>query len=649
MNSRTLSPPTAEMSDITVVVPVNKGGVAGDTSALAAAALNAIDRTKINAPSGVLGVGADGKIGIGSLPLSSINNVTVKGVRELGVSATTTFLITNFDTKTVYNVSATVGTISLAGNVITYTAPATAQTAQIIINGRTITLPIVASRPKAPTVTALDFGTTVTVGLNLSASAFEMISGAGTHASTDWEVSTSSTFATLFYISYTNTTGLVSLLTKGYNVATQYFVRARYRDNNGQVGSWSQPYAITTKSSYKLNIEIGSVVASDAAVGDFFGGDTALSTDGSRLIVGAYAADVSGTSNAGVAYIYRRENLSWVFESKLVPPTLSTNSYYGWSVAITADGSRAVVGCYGMNGATGAVYVYLRTGTNWLLEATLVVTGGLAAGDADGTTVSISADGTRIATGAYAKLNGSLAAAGAAYTFTRVNTTWTQEAKITPTVPGANDYFGRTVVLSADGTRLFIGAYNQIVNGVTSGAAYCFSRSGSVWTQETMFTHETPDTNDQYSLRMATDTTGSRVVISSHRKQVSNMTLVGTVTVYSRANTTWTKEATLMSSDGVASDFFGFGLDITGDGAVIVATSYSADTDGLTNNGAYYVFKRSGAAWSQDVKVVPAYKINSGTFGLDAAITSDGTFLAVSQGGNPNGIQNAGSVSIFKS
>jgi hypothetical protein len=637
------------MSDITVVVPVNKGGVAGDTAALAAAALNAIDRAKINAPSGVLGVGADGKIGIGSLPLSSINNVTVKGVRELGVSATTTFLITNFDTKTVYNVSATVGTISLAGNVITYTAPATAQTAQIIINGRTITLPIVASRPKAPTVTALDFGTTVTVGLNLSASAFEMISGTGTHVSTDWEVSTSSTFATLFYTSYANTTGLVSLLTKGYNVATQYFVRARYRDNNGQVGSWSQPYAITTKSSYKLNIEIATIVGSDAALNDYYGCDIAISTDGSRLVVGSYAADVSGTSNAGAAYIYRRENLSWVFESKIVAPTLAVNGYFGFTVAVSADGTRVVIGSYGAGSAAGAVYVYLRSGTSWLLEATLVVTNGLSSGDAFGSSVSISADGTRIASGAYAKLNGSLAAAGAAFTFTRVNTTWTQEAKFTPTVPGANDYFGRTVNLTPDGTRLFVGAYNQTVSGVTSGAAYCFSRSGTVWTQEAMFVPITPEVTEQFGLTMATDTTGIRVAISSGRKTVGGKANAGSIDVYSRANTTWTKEATIVSSDVAASDFFGYGLDMTGDGAVIAAASFGADTDGLTNNGAYYIFKRSAAVWTQDLKATSSYKVAAGNLGGGVAITNDGTFLAVSQNGNPNGIQNAGSVSIFKS
>lgn len=52
------------------------------------------------------------------------------------------------------------------------------------------------------------------------------------------------------------------------------------------------------------NIQETKLVASDKAASDSFGWSVSMTADGSRVIVGAYNASPGGTTNAGAAYIY---------------------------------------------------------------------------------------------------------------------------------------------------------------------------------------------------------------------------------------------------------------------------------------------------------------------------------------------------------
>ena len=50
------------------------------------------------------------------------------------------------------------------------------------------------------------------------------------------------------------------------------------------------------------------------------------------------------------------------------------NNYFGFSVAIS--GSVMLIGAYGKNTNTGAVYVFTRSGTTWTQQAELTASGG---------------------------------------------------------------------------------------------------------------------------------------------------------------------------------------------------------------------------------------------------------------------------------
>ncbi len=81
--------------------------------------------------------------------------------------------------------------------------------------------------------------------------------------------------------------------------------------------------------------------------------------------------------------------------------------------------------------------------------------------------------------------------AGAVYVFTRSGTTWSQQAYIKASNTGANDEFGWSVALAADGNTLAVGAYQEDSNatGVNgnqnnnsasrAGAVYVFGDSSA--------------------------------------------------------------------------------------------------------------------------------------------------------------------------
>ena len=234
------------------------------------------------------------------------------------------------------------------------------------------------------------------------------------------------------------------------------------------------------------------IVASDAGADDFFGQSVAISGD--YAIVGAYAED-TGETNAGAAYIYKRDGTSWVEQMKIQSSDAQANDYFGNSVAISGD--YAIVGAYkedtgGVN--TGAAYIFKRTGTSWAQEEKV------QASDVDqydhfGGSVAISGDYAIV--GASAEATGG-DNAGAAYIFKRDGTSWVEQIKIQSSDVEGDDYFGFSVAISGD--YAIVGAYKV---GSDAGASYIFKRDGTSWTQEAKIQSSDVESNDYFGVSVA--------------------------------------------------------------------------------------------------------------------------------------------------
>jgi FG-GAP repeat len=160
------------------------------------------------------------------------------------------------------------------------------------------------------------------------------------------------------------------------------------------------------------------------------GQSVALSSDGSTAIVGGPDDDRFGNGSGGAVWVFTRSNGVWTQQgSKLVANDSVGPAFQGWSVALSADGNTAVVGGDGDNSNIGAAWVYTRSGGVWTQQGSkLVGTGTVGTRALQGQSVALSADGnTAIVGGPFDNYDSNSGGIGAAWVFTNSGGVWTQQ------------------------------------------------------------------------------------------------------------------------------------------------------------------------------------------------------------------------------
>ena len=337
---------------------------------------------------------------------------------------------------------------------------------------------------------------------------------------------------------------------------------------------------------------------------------------------------------------------------KLMASDKAADDQFGQSVSFSGDGTRLVVGAvYSDPGGTsdaGAAYVFSRSGTTWTQESKLQASD-KAASDYFGVSVSINNDGTRLVVGAHYSNPGGTGDAGAAYVYSRSGTIWTQESKIQASDKITSDYFGQSVSISNDGTRLVVGAYLSDPGGTgDAGAAYVYSRSGTIWTQETKLQASDKAASDYFGVSVLINNDGTRLVVGAHYSDPGGTGNAGAAYVYSRSGTIWIQETKLFASDKITSDYFGQSVSISNDGTRLVVGAVNSDPGGTADAGAAYVYSRSGTTWTQETKIQASDKVANDRFGQSVSINNDGTRLVVGALlSDPGGTGDAGAAYVY--
>ncbi len=218
------------------------------------------------------------------------------------------------------------------------------------------------------------------------------------------------------------------------------------------------------------------LTASDGAAGDEFGYSVAISGD--TAVIGA-PRDDDKSDDSGSAYVFTRSGSTWSQQAKLDATDGAAGDVFGISVAISGD--TVVIGAdladeKGSN--SGAAYVFSRSGNTWSQHVKLTADDG-AAGDLFGIRVTLSGD-TAVIGAARDDDKGD--ESGSAYVFIRSGIEWVQQAKLSATDGVANDRFGTRVAIY--GNTAVIGAILGDATSNKSGSAYVFTRSGSSWSQQ---------------------------------------------------------------------------------------------------------------------------------------------------------------------
>jgi hypothetical protein len=252
-------------------------------------------------------------------------------------------------------------------------------------------------------------------------------------------------------------------------------------DNKTTGAAWvfTRNEGVWTQQGKKL-VGASSYGASEPSLSLGQGISVALSADGDTAIVGAWRAEG--------AWVFTRSGGVWTGQgNKLVGSGSVGSARQGISVALSADGNTAIVGGWSDNNRTGAAWVFTRRGGVWTQQGKKLVGSGAVGSARQGTSVALSADGnTAIVGGPGDNPSGRSApfgvgAAGAAWVFTRSGGVWTQQGNKLISSGGVWTQQGTSVALSADGNIAIVGGF---VDDRSVGAASVFTRSGDHWTQD---------------------------------------------------------------------------------------------------------------------------------------------------------------------
>ena len=414
------------------------------------------------------------------------------------------------------------------------------------------------------------------------------------HEGTDWQLATDPGFVNIVQSVTNNSVNRTSWQVTDLLPGTDYYVRCRHKGTTYGYGEWSPVTKLTTKTLFLPTNEQQILTASDKVAGDQFGVSVALSSDGSRMAVGANFKTVGGITNCGQVYIYTRSGTTWTLESTLTASDKAASDLYGVSVALSADSSRLAVGAHSTTvsgiATAGKVYVYTRSGSVWTQEA-IVSASDKAAGDHFGVSVAFDSTASRMAVGAHTKTVSAITGAGQVYVYTRSGSNWTEEQKISASDKAASDGFGVTLAIDAVGQRLAVGATNKTTGGFTgAGKVYLYTRSGVTWTEETTLTAADKAANDAFGAGISFNSLGTELIVGAYGKTVGGIAGAGQVYIFSRNGITWTQETILSASDKAANDAFGFKTALTANSSILAVGSYNRDSSGLANSGAVYIY-----------------------------------------------------------
>ncbi|MFK8013560.1 MAG: Ig-like domain-containing protein, partial [Marinicellaceae bacterium] len=325
------------------------------------------------------------------------------------------------------------------------------------------------------------------------------------------------------------------------------------------------------------------LIASDAAMVDFFGKSVSISGD--YAVIGAYQAEIDG-DRSGAAYVFKYDGSQWQEVVKLSPQEAFEN--YGLSVSISGD------------------------------------------------TIAI---GAPHAVADNQNLPGNEPQAGVVYIFKKdVNNNWNETHRLFPADVDGYDKFGSSV--SLENNQLIVGSPFDDDSATTSGSAYIFDYNGSDWIESVKLTASNPIASDKFGFKV--DINGNRAIISS--PNVDDAIAgdnVGAVYVFEKGVTGWNETKILQASDMADSDFFGIDISLSGD-RILVGASKNDDT--AQNSGSAYIFgyNNTSMLWDSGLKINANDASANDGFGISVKI--DGDNILIGADSNDDGELNSGSV-----
>jgi hypothetical protein len=389
------------------------------------------------------------------------------------------------------------------------------------------------------------------------------------------------------------------------------------------------------------------VKASNTGLNDQFGSAVAISGDGNTLAVSAPFEDSGSTgingdgtdnsiSQSGAVYLFTRNGDAWS-QAAYVKASNTGDSEdgdtFGYSISLSDDGSTLAVGATSEDSASalidgdqsddsamasGAVYVFVRSGEDWTQQA-YIKTSNNTAGVLFGYSVALDDDGNTLVASAYDEEGGR----GAVYLFTLSEGGWSEEVRLQASNIEGQDSMGVWLNISDDGKTVAVGspdedsfltgvapadqAANDQVTNTSAGAVYIFARNEGTWRQQAFIKASNTGLEDWFGFRLALSGDGDTLAAAAPNEDGGGQgtggnqnddsaSEAGAVYIYRRSGVTWNNEAYIKGSNTGQFDEFGSAVALSREGAAMVVGARFEDGEAgdgpgeITDSGAVYVF-----------------------------------------------------------
>ena len=313
--------------------------------------------------------------------------------------------------------------------------------------------------------------------------------------------------------------------------------------------TWTQQAKLVTASPYNYQYA-GGYPSGHAGEG----GGVAISNDGNTAVVNIPYADDNGT-NTGRHEVWTRSGTTWTSQATLQPtaPFVSSSGQYT-HVEMSGDGDTIISGHpWDGSGKQGSVYIYHRSGSTWTLEHKSV---GPGSNDNCGLSVCLSNEGN---TAAFYN-------ADSTEIWGRSGSTWTQAQVLTEsddTEINAAELGSTGLCISKDGNTIVLGNDQESVPGLSSsseGCAHVYTLISGTWTHHSRL-DEGAAAGQQYKFgsNVTVNDAGTIVGVGSYFRPepTAANSNDGAIFVYRLISNVWTKETTLINTDGESSDAIG--------------------------------------------------------------------------------------------
>jgi hypothetical protein len=362
----------------------------------------------------------------------------------------------------------------------------------------------------------------------------------------------------------------------------------------------------------------------DPAQQDGFGSVVAVSGDGTIAVVGSVYGPVNSEGNSpGDAYVFELQDGAWSEVAQLVPSG-DTGDYFGFAVTMTPDGSEIIItsdyqGPGGSQEPEGAAYVFVEPAGGW--SGTIAASSALEPSDwpaewAYGSSVSVSADGTVVALGAYSPGD----PYGEGYVFVEPAGGWDSAPTLQETnrlltaEPISTVEFGFSISISSDGSSVVVGAPAD-GNPTSVGQAYVYDEPATGgWAAEAGSVTETSSVSPGadgfqggFGVAVSLSSDGSTMAIGAPSQTNASGDAVGAVYVYSLISGIWVLDSEFFAPDETQYAGFGREVALSADGSALITGAPALTVNGMTQVGAAYIYTSAGdGSWALDTEMLPS-------------------------------------------